>query len=212
MYIPKINRFGHDPEIYAFIRQHPFAIVVNMLDGKPWATHIPVELEENAEGEYVLRTHISKANPQWKAFESSPDAMVIFHGAHAYISASWYDHENVSTWNYQAVHVYGKVKVLEGDAVRQLLDRLVKRHESREKHPIYFNDLSDEFLNAELKGIVAFEISIEAIHAMNKLSQNRNRKNYMAVIENLEERKDPNSTIIAKQMTDAIDTLFNPET
>ncbi|MBK6730277.1 MAG: FMN-binding negative transcriptional regulator [Bacteroidetes bacterium] len=208
MYIPKINRFEQEPEILEFIRHHPFATVINMLDGKFWATHVPVELEKNATGEYVLHTHIAKANPQWKSFNENPDVMVIFQGAHAYISASWYDHENVSTWNYFAVHVYGKVRVMEGEEVVTLLDRLVNRHETQEKNPVHVNDLSEKFMASHLKGIVAFEISISDLHAMKKLSQNRDEKNYTVVIDKLQERKEVNSKSIADAMLTNKKSLF----
>ncbi|HET8962296.1 MAG TPA: FMN-binding negative transcriptional regulator [Chitinophagales bacterium] len=208
MYIPKINRFEQEPEILDFIRQHPFATVVNILDGKFWATHVPVELEKNATGEYVLHTHIAKANPQWKSFKNNPDVMVIFQGAHTYISASWYDHENVSTWNYFAVHVYGKVRVMEGEEVVTLLDRLMSRHEAQEKNPLHLQDISKKTMDSNLKGIVAFEISISDVHAMKKLSQNRDEKNYTVVIDKLQERKEMNSKLIADAMQTNKKSLF----
>ena len=208
MYIPKINRFEQETEILDFIRHHPFATVVNMLDGKLWATHVPVELEKNTAGEYVLHTHIAKVNPQWKSFNKNPDVMVIFQGAHAYISASWYDHENVSTWNYFAVHVYGKVRIMKGEEVITLLDRLVNRHEEKEKNPLHLHELSKKTMDSNLKGIVAFEISISDVHAMKKLSQNRDKKNYTVVIDKLQERKEMKSKLIADAMQTNKKSLF----
>src|SRR5258705_8497820 len=111
MYIPKYFQQSQLPEIENFIRKNSFAILINQVNGKSWATHIPVELEENDPGEKVLWCHIAKANLQWKAFESNPDVLVIFSGLHHYVSSSWYNHANVPTWNFIAVHVYGKVTI-----------------------------------------------------------------------------------------------------
>jgi transcriptional regulator len=60
---------------------------------------------------------------QWKDLEAS-EVLVIFNGPHTYISSSWYDHENVPTWNYIAVHVYGTVKLIEGESLRHSLSTI----------------------------------------------------------------------------------------
>lgn len=39
MYIPDYFRNKNLPEIEMFIRQNPYAILINQLEGKPWATH-----------------------------------------------------------------------------------------------------------------------------------------------------------------------------
>ena len=107
MYIPKLFKMDDHAEIFDFIRQNSFGILINADNDVPVATHIPIELEFTDENEPILRGHVSKVNPHALLFEKNPQALVIFTGAHTYISSSWYVQENVSTWNYTAVHVYG---------------------------------------------------------------------------------------------------------
>ena len=90
---------------------NPFAILISSTDDGPFATHLPVFVE--AKGETLaLRGHVAKANPHWRHLERQPECMTIFHGPHAYVSASNYTaRENVPTWNYGAVHAYGNARV-----------------------------------------------------------------------------------------------------
>ena len=100
MYIPELYKNENQEEIQNFLHQNGFAILVNQTDGKLWATHIPLVLETNEKGKQILVGHISKLNPQGESFKTNDDVLAIFSGAHTYISSSWYDHENVPTWNY----------------------------------------------------------------------------------------------------------------
>lgn len=117
MYIPELYKNENQEEVNAFLQQNSFGILVNRTNGKLWATHIPLELDTNENGKSILFGHISKENPQWESFESDANVLAIFSGPHSYISSSWYEKENVPTWNYIAVHVYGKIKIIEGEAV-----------------------------------------------------------------------------------------------
>jgi len=199
MYIPDLYKNEDQEAIRAFLRANAFGLLINQTNGKFWATHIPLELEINTEGEEVLMGHISKENPQWTAFESNDQVLAVFTGPHAYISSSWYDHENVPTWNYTAVHIYGKVKIIEGDAVIDLLTKLVDKYEKNSKCPVRVADLSQKTM-MQARGIVAFEIKIEEIQAVNKMSQNRDDKNYSNIISELEKTENPQSIAVAKEM------------
>ena len=112
MYIPNLYKNKNVEEINDFIQKNSSGILVNRVDGKPWATHIPLELDTNENGKQVLYGHISKENPQWQNFASDRPVLAIFSGPHSYISPSWYDHENVPTWNYTAEHIYGTIKII----------------------------------------------------------------------------------------------------
>lgn len=199
MHIPDLYKNEDQEAIRAFLRANAFGLLINQTNGKLWATHIPLELEINTEGEEVLMGHISKENPQWTAFESNDQVLAVFTGPHAYISSSWYDYENVPTWNYTAVHVYGKVKIIEGDAVIDLLTKLVDKYEKNSKCPVRVADLSQKTM-LQSRGIVAFEIKIEEIQAVNKMSQNRDDKNYSNIISELEKTENPQSIAVAKEM------------
>jgi transcriptional regulator len=109
MYVPKIYRNDDISEIIAFIRHNGFAQVVSTVNGKPFVTHLPVMYEVRND-EHYLHAHMARANPQWKEF--TDPLLIIFTGPHTYISSSWYDHVNVPTWNYIAVHAYGQPRII----------------------------------------------------------------------------------------------------
>ncbi|OOG68837.1 FMN-binding negative transcriptional regulator [Flavobacterium sp. A45] len=199
MYIPDLYKNEDKEAIRTFLKANAFGILINQTNGKLWATHIPLELETNKEGEEILLGHISKENPQWTAFESNDQVLAVFTGSHAYISPSWYDHENVPTWNYTAVHIYGKIKIIEGDAVIDSLTKLVDKYEQNSKCPVRVAELSKKTM-MQTRGIVAFEIKIEEIQAQTKMSQNRDDKNYSNIISELEKTKNPQSMAVAKEM------------
>lgn len=199
MYTPDLYK-NEDPEaIRTFLKENAFGLLINQTNGKLFATHIPLELEYNNEGQEVLRGHIAKENPQWTAFESDNNVLAVFTGSHSYISSSWYDHENVPTWNYSAVHIYGTIKIIEGDAVIESLTNLVDKYEQNSKCPVRVADLSKKTM-MQTRGIIAFEIKIKEIQATNKMSQNRDAKNYANIIHELEKTENSQSMAVAKEM------------
>jgi len=106
MYIPNAFREDDQATLVAFMRAHSFATLVSVVDGTPFATHLPLVISEES-GQILLVGHLAKANPHWRALTAS-DSLVIFQGPHAYISPSLYEkRESVPTWNYIAVHAYG---------------------------------------------------------------------------------------------------------
>ncbi len=199
MYIPELYKNENQEEIQNFIHQNGFGILVNQTNGKLWATHIPMLLEEK-NGKQILTAHISAENPQADSFESNKEVLVIFQGVHSYISSSWYDHENVPTWNYIAVHVYGKIRLHSYEESVAALKRLVDKYEAKSEKPIKVEDLSKKTM-LQARGIVSFEIEISSIEAKKKLSQNRDDKNYKNIISKLEETKDHQSMEVAKEMS-----------
>ena len=199
MYIPDLYKNENQEDIHNFLHQNGFAILVNQTDGKLWATHTPLILETNAAGKQILIGHISKANPQAESFKSNDEVLAIFSGAHTYISSSWYDHENVPTWNYLAVHVYGKVTVYNHEEAVHFLKKLVDKYEAKSENPVRVENLSKKTMR-EAHGIIAFEIEITNIEAQKKLSQNRDDKNYQNIITELEKTNDNQALDIAKEM------------
>lgn len=199
MYTPTIYKNENQDEIKQFLQENSFGILINQTEGKLCATHIPLELAIDKNRKEVLQGHIAKENPQWKGFEENDTVLAIFSGPHSYISSSWYDHENVPTWNYLAVHVYGKIKIIEGEAAINSLKKLVDKYEKNSENPIRVADLSSKTMR-QVKGIVAFEIEITSIEATKKLSQNRDENNYKNIISELEKTKDQGSIAIANEM------------
>jgi len=199
MYIPDIFKNENQEEIKDFLQKNSFGILVNQTNGKLWATHIPLELDTNKNGKQVLYGHISKENPQWESFADNDKILAIFSGSHSYISSSWYDHESVPTWNYIAVHLYGTIKIIEGEAVIESLKKLVDKYEQNSENPVRVEDLSKKTM-MQTRGIVAFEIEIEEIQAKHKLSQNRDEKNYDNIITELKKTKNPQAIEVANEM------------
>ena len=199
MYIPEIYKNENQEEIQNFLHQNGFAILVNQTNGKLWATHIPLVLETNEKGKQILVGHLSKLNPQGESFKTNDDVLAIFSGAHTYISSSWYDHENVPTWNYLAVHVYGKVTILNYEETVNSLKKLVDKYEVISENPVRVEDLSEKTMR-EARGIIGFTIEINSIEAMKKLSQNRDDKNYQNIIQELEKTNDDQAIAVAEEM------------
>jgi transcriptional regulator len=200
MYIPRIFKFDNAAEVAGFIRENSFATLVSQDDsGKIIATHIPLLLTKNANGQEVLSGHVAKANPQGK-FLDGKTVLAIFHGAHAYVSSSWYSHENVPTWNYIAVHVYGTVRIIDGDELRHALKTLVDNFEKGSDNPVSIEKISPQYLNEQMQGITGFEIAIASIEGVKKLSQNRDEKDYSNIISKLSDEKDENAKKVATEM------------
>jgi len=198
MYIPELYKNENQEEIQKFIHDNGFAILVNQTNGKLWATHIPLVLEEK-DGKQILAGHVSKLNPQGESFKTNDDVLAIFSGAHTYISSSWYDHENVPTWNYLAVHVYGKVTVLNHEETVNSLKKLVDKYEVVSENPVRVEDFSEKTMR-EARGIIGFTIEITSIEAVKKMSQNRDAKNYQNIIQELEKTKDNQAIAVAEEM------------
>ncbi len=201
MYIPKHFEEKDLNEIEALIREFGFATLVSIEDGLPWATHLPLELEKTATGEWLLHGHISKANPQWKDFATMSDVLAIFMGPHSYVSPSWYNHKNVPTWNYKAVHLYGKARIIEGDELKNMLHKIMARYENAHaEKPLKFDDLPTDMLQKDLNGLVGFEIKVERMEAASKLSQNRDAESYTNVMEHLKKMGAYDADKVAEEM------------
>jgi transcriptional regulator len=200
MYIPPLFKNTDTEEVRAFINQNSFGILVNQTNSRLWATHIPMELDKNEFGGDILTGHISKGNPQWKNFTDNAEVLAIFPGPHTYISSSWYNHENVPTWNYIAVHIYGKVKIITGDKLLSALTKLVHKYESVSNRPVSVETMSEEFLRKQINGIVGFEIDIEEIQPAYKLSQNRDAVNHENITHELDKQDNHDALAIAAEM------------
>lgn len=203
MYIPHYYKNENLTEVKDFLLHNSFGILVNQVDGKPWASHIPLELDKDNKGKDILVGHIAKANPQGKAFDASTEVLCIFNGPHAYVSSSWYKEEEVPTWNYIAVHVYGKLKILDEDETMASLHKLVDKYEKGSKNPISLHDMSPKTLR-QVKGIIGFQIEITDIQAAFKLSQTR-VEDHPKIASELAERQDAGSQAIAQKMGDSKD-------
>jgi transcriptional regulator len=199
MHVPAYYRITDEDIIYQFIEDNSFGVLISKGDIYPTATHIPIELTK-IEGTYSLRGHISKANPQWKEWENNPETLAIFQSPiHDYISASWYNHENVSTWNYMSVHVQGKIRILNQEELWQSLKALTDKYEKDQAQPIAIENLSPQTMK-QIHGIVGFDLSIDHIDCAFKMSQNRNDEDYLNIIQQLRNSNKSLSVMMAEHL------------
>lgn len=198
MYTPKLYREEDRSKILGFLQQNDFVTLVCHDGERPVASHLLVEVVENGE-RLLVNGHMSRANPLWKTFAQNPEVLVIFQGAHTYVSATWYNHVNVPTWNYQAVHVYGTPRLItDPQEAYQLLKRLIDRHEGGSAYKL--ETLPEDFVQKEIRGVMAFEIEATRIEANYKLSQNRDDEDYWNIVSHLEQRPDELSHGVAAAM------------
>ncbi|MBU8583838.1 FMN-binding negative transcriptional regulator [Bacillus paralicheniformis] len=199
MYIPKYFKVENVDEILDFVQKNSFGTIVTTEQGKPIATHLPLGFNKKGD-DYYITGHVSFGNPHWRTFETCQDVLVMFQGPHAYISSSWYGHEDVPTWNYQAVHIYGQASILERDELIEELTIMMGKYEKHRENPILWDNLSPQLLERQLKAIVGFKIKVEDIQAAYKLSQNRNDTDYMNIIDQLQNEGDPHAEQLAAVM------------
>jgi transcriptional regulator len=200
MYIPKINQIKDRKEIFNFVRSNSFGMMVNCQDNLPIVTHIPMELIEKKDGQWIIQCHIAKANPHWKSFEKCSKTLCIFTGLHAYISSSWYNSVNVPTWNYMAVHLYGMARVLDTSKLKKLLELQIDTYEVNSENPVNIMDYESGLIDEMLNAVVGIEILIDDIQAKYKLSQNKSEQDFENVIRHLEKSEHQVDKNLAKVM------------
>jgi len=172
MYTPPHNR-QDDPEAqFAFMQEHSFATLVTSGAGGLMASHIPLNVRRNGDA-LVVSGHVAKANAQWRELEGGAEAMAIFAEPHSYVSPSNYGPGKwVPTWNYVAVHAYGTPRLHEErEAKLAILAATVAATEPEFQQT--FDAYPPDFVDAKLKGIVAFSFVVSRIDARWKLSQDR---------------------------------------
>lgn len=198
MYIPKHFAVTDRAVMDDIVRTNAFGLLTGLVDGEPFATHLPFILD----GDRLL-AHFARGNPHWKAMDGKTRMLAVFSGPHAYVSPRWYEVEQaVPTWNYIAVHVYGAPRVIEDrDAVRAMLDRLVAEYEG---DAWSLGDRDPDFVDRMSRGIVAFEMPIERIEGKRKLSQNRSDADRARVIAELQSADNSVDTELARLMRDAM--------
>ncbi len=200
MYIPTVFAETDVTKLHDFIDQNSFGLLVSQADGLPFASHLPFLLERTTTPLGTLIGHMARANPQWQQ-AAGQSALAIFSGPHAYISPTWYDAAQVvPTWNYTAVHAYGRVQIIEEeDALLEIVQGMVRVYEQAMPRPWSFDE-SSPFVKRMLAQIVGFRIDIEKIEGKWKLNQNQPVERRQKVVRALGERGDENALAIAAIM------------
>ncbi len=176
MYVPRHFAMDDREEVLGFMRANSFAVLVSAGEGGvPFATHVPLLVDDTGT---KLIGHLARANPHWKLFDGTRPALAVFAGPHAYVSPRWYaSAPQVPTWNYVAVHATGRPRVIEETAaIHDMMARLGEANEGDYPNAWSFSALPEKYVEGMIRGIVAFEMPIDAIEGKAKLSQNKSKE------------------------------------
>ena len=190
MYRPKKYRKDEDEFILPFLRKFPFGTFVLKGDHL-LATHIPVLIDESEDGKWRLFSHIANHNEQKEFLKEDVEVLVIFQGAHSYISSSWYEEADISTWDYSAVHVNGKIKLQSESELRESLSKLVANFEKEQENPLYYDNIPKKMLEDHLPQITGFWIEPVKVEGIAKLHQSYRSKDVERVVSKLDASEDP---------------------
>lgn len=199
MYDIPYFKADHPEEVLLYMRAHPFALICGSDEsGKPVATQIPF-LFEQRQDKLFLQGHFMKKQDHTNAFLHNPNALVVFSGAHTYVSASWYEKKQIaSTWNYQSVQAAGSIRFQDNDFLHRLLTRLTETFESPGS-PSLVQHMDPAYVQQMMQAIIAFEMEVLTVRHVFKLSQNRDRKSHANIISELRNQGE-NAREIARAM------------
>ncbi len=202
MYTPRHFANQELDELHALVEAHPLGALVTRIDGRLDATHVPCVLDREVGERGRLRFHLARANPACAALGSVEEVLLIFAGPQCYVSPDWYyGADLVPTWNYAAVHAYGRASVLGDEALCRLLDDLSARHEAQlPKRPWNTEKLAPALYAKMRQAIVGFELPIAELQGKWKMSQNRRPEDRDGVIVELERLGGEARQAVALQM------------
>ncbi len=188
MYIPKDFELKDRELILKFLEQHLFgSLAVNGSNGIPSLVHIPFTCEFS-DSTTCLEFHVAKANSIVSAISEVKQGKMIVLGSHGYISSSVYTHVNVPTYNYESVHVSGKIEPLTDLEMKNHLTKLVDSFESDRENKLHMSQWPADLIDSYLKEIVGYRIEIQELEAAFKLSQNRNEVDFNRILADLNSR------------------------
>jgi len=194
--------------VIEFMKQHPFAMLIGSAAGRSYATQVPLLLEEK-DNKLILLGHMMRKQDHQLAFEKNPDVLIVFTGPHTYVSATWYTNgQQASTWNYMSVHARGTLRFLDQQGLEDALKKLTLHYENDNPHSsTIFDNLPPDYRNRLMKSIIAFEIEVNSIENVFKLSQNRDEQSFHHIMDKLSEQ-DPDAKKIAEEMNKRKDQLY----
>jgi transcriptional regulator len=172
MYVPPHFAVSDPAQLHDLIERYSFGLLVSQVGGVPFASHLPFLLDRTAGPHGILLGHVARANPHWREL-AGQKALAVFSGPHAYVSPTWYEAENVvPTWNYVAVHAYGRAAVVDDHAaLLDIVQRTLAVYEAALPRP-WTLDGSSAYIGRQLGSIVGFRIEIERLEGKWKLNQN----------------------------------------
>ena len=202
MYLPRPFTETRPDVLLTVMRENSLATIVTAAGGVPYASHVPVLIEGPAiAGSLKIHGHFARANPHADELVDGAPMLAIFVGPHGYVSPSWYEgSQNVPTWNYVAVHTWGRVRRLGPSDSRAHLKDLVDLHERTGAEPWRMESLPANDVDTMLTAIVGFEIAVDRLEGKLKLSQNRSPEDQRRVRERFQASSDPAARDVARWM------------
>lgn len=197
MFLPQLFKVEDFNALITFLKRNSFATVISSQNDVPYASQVPV-LVDVVDDEIVLSFHLARPNPQNKTLTNNDNVLIQFTGAHGYVSSSWYEQEEVSTWNYQAAQLKGECAVLDQDELMEDLKRLTDQYETGENART-FDTLSEDVLK-QAKGVIGYKVKVREAGLKYKLSQNRSDKDYKNIVLNLRESDNQDDNRLADEM------------
>ncbi|KRA07701.1 FMN-binding negative transcriptional regulator [Pseudomonas sp. Root569] len=210
MYTPRAFALDDLPEIHQLIQHTRLAQLVTFGEQGLQASHLPLLLNPDEGPHGTLYGHLAKANPQCKDLQDGSEALVIFAGVDAYISPSFYpakaEHGKVvPTWNYIAVHAYGKPEAFtDAERLLAVVTALTDRHEGKRAQPWKVSDAPANYIDSMLKAIVGFALPIERVVGKRKLGQNRSQADMNGIREGLATSLDVRDQTLARFMPQGV--------
>lgn len=176
-------------EVLQFMKEYPFIFLAGTdSENKPVVTQVPVFIDER-DDKLFLSGHIMRQTDHHKAFEQNKNVLAVFTGPHTYVSATWYTQPMGSTWNYMSVHAKGTIRFGDKEELMAVLRRLTLHYENGDTaSSTVFDNLPVGYTESMMKGIVPFEIEIQELQHVFKLSQNRDEESYDNIIVQLKKK------------------------
>jgi len=202
MYVP--HHFATDDAdglIHRLAQRWAGVLVTIDADGAPVATHMPILWDAERR---VATGHIARTNPQWK--QGAGQGLIVLSGPEAYVTPGWYPskretRKTVPTWNYEAVHLSGRVEWFDDSAGLEALVRdLSALHEDGRAEPWAIGDAPRPYIDALLRGIVGVALHADRVEAKRKLSQNKSEADFQGVADGLAASGDALSAEVAALM------------
>jgi len=206
LYLPPHFKQAESEAIHRAIGAARLATLVTMGSHGLEASHVPILLDVTAGAPSAIRGHLARANAQWRRADPAVPALAVLLGPDAYVSPSWYATKKetgkvVPTWNYVAVHAYGRVEFFQdSERLRAIVTQLTARLEGRRREPWAVSDAPADYIEAQLKAIVGFRLEIDRLEGKWKLSQNRTAEDRRGVVEGLKAEGGAPEAAVARLM------------
>lgn len=198
MYQPERYKKNNREFAEKLIRSNPFGEFILQGD-RLLVTHIPILIDE--ESEYLrLYAHIANHNPQKEFLKDGKEILLIFKGADAYVSSSWYEQKDISTWDYSAVHIHCRLKIQDSNELVESLKKLVHHFEKEQDQPLEYDQIPEAIIKENLSEITGFWCEPFRIEGIGKWHQGFGEEDVRNVVNQLKQKDCPHHSPLIKDI------------